>query len=210
MDLLRKLREQTGWSQDRLAAITGVDKRTIQQIEQGEVLPSLQTATTLATALGVLPIDLIQYSGLRARLRTALMNWQHQAPTPDELAALSNDLRPLVATFCEGVAGLDADEEKMMGVKAGIESLHRQWTELTKENAEDWSSIRAVAERETTLPLLARMDERSEILKHNADRTAYFWRKLQELLEHHTSRALALATVASLLDAAVDAYDVRN
>lgn len=210
MDLLRELREQKGWSPDHLAGITGVDERAIQQIEQGEVLPSLQTATTLATALGVLPTDLIQYSGLRARLWTALMNWQHDAPTPDELAALSNDLRPLVATFCEGVAGLSADEKKMMGVKAGLESLHRQWTELMKDNAEDWSNIRAGADLETTLPLLARMDERAEIVKQNTDLAAYFWQKLQELLEHHTSQALTLATVASLLEAAVDAYGVRD
>jgi transcriptional regulator with XRE-family HTH domain len=210
MDLLRKLREQNGWSPDHLATITGVDSRTIERIEQGEVLPSLHTGAMLAIALSVPLTDLIQNSGLLARLRTALMTWQHQAPTPDELAALPSGVRPLIASFCEGVARLNANEETMKSVKVELESLHRQSMELLEKNAQAWSNIRAGADRETTLPLLAEMEERSGTLQQHSRRASHLLQKLQELFERHTSQAVALATVASMLDAAIGAHGVRD
>jgi len=135
----------------------------------------------------------------------ALMRCQQRAPTPDELAALPNDLRPLVASFCEGVAGLDANEEAMKSLKVELESLHRQAMELLEKNAEAWSNIRAGADRETTLALVAEMGERSAALRQNSDRASRAWRRLQEIFERRTSQAGALATVASLLDAGLNA-----
>ena len=37
MDLVRRLREQRGWSQEQLAKVAEISKRTIQRIESGEV-----------------------------------------------------------------------------------------------------------------------------------------------------------------------------
>jgi transcriptional regulator with XRE-family HTH domain len=205
MPLLRKVREQNGWSRDHLAAMTGVDSRTIQRIEQGEVLLSLQTGAMLATALGVPLTDLIQYSGLGGRLRMALMRCQQRAPTRDELAALPNDLWPLVASFCEAVAGLNADEETMKSIEVELESLHRQAMELLEKNDQAWSNIRGCADRETTLPLVAEMGKRSAALRQNSDRASRAWRRLQEIFERHTSQAAAMGTVGSLLDAGLNA-----
>lgn len=49
---LRELRLKKGWSQDHLAMVTSLSKRTIQRIESG-TLASLETANSLVCALGL-------------------------------------------------------------------------------------------------------------------------------------------------------------
>jgi transcriptional regulator with XRE-family HTH domain len=58
---LKKLREQKGLSQDRLAKLADIANNTIIKIEQGENKnPTLDTLKKLAEALGVSVDDLIK------------------------------------------------------------------------------------------------------------------------------------------------------
>jgi transcriptional regulator with XRE-family HTH domain len=53
MDELRRIRNERGLSQQRLAGLAGVDKVTIVHIEGGKVSPKVETLEKLATALEV-------------------------------------------------------------------------------------------------------------------------------------------------------------
>jgi transcriptional regulator with XRE-family HTH domain len=56
---LRRIREERGLSQADLAAASGVDRATINQVEGDRRSPTLATLNKLADALGVEPADLI-------------------------------------------------------------------------------------------------------------------------------------------------------
>lgn len=52
MQELRRMREDKGWTQQRLADESGVDRATISQIESGRRSPSIDTLEKLAGAIG--------------------------------------------------------------------------------------------------------------------------------------------------------------
>lgn len=51
-EIIRQLREERAWSQEHLAAVTGLSLRTIQRVES-EANASAETRMSLATAFGV-------------------------------------------------------------------------------------------------------------------------------------------------------------
>jgi len=53
MEELRRIRGSRGWSQQKLADVSGVNKATINQIERGRRSPNIETLEKLADALGV-------------------------------------------------------------------------------------------------------------------------------------------------------------
>ncbi len=55
---LRRLRTEAGLTQETLARLVGVTRRTIGSIERGEYVPSVTLALRLQCALGV-PVDRI-------------------------------------------------------------------------------------------------------------------------------------------------------
>ncbi|HWU69964.1 MAG TPA: helix-turn-helix transcriptional regulator [Pseudoxanthomonas sp.] len=55
--LIRKLREDKGWSQEHLAAVSGLSVRTIQRLE-AEGNASLESRSAITLALGVEPLAL--------------------------------------------------------------------------------------------------------------------------------------------------------
>lgn len=55
--LVRKLREDRGWSQEHLAAVSGLSARTIQRLET-EGNASLESRSALAAAFKVEPVQL--------------------------------------------------------------------------------------------------------------------------------------------------------
>ncbi len=57
--IVRKLRLQRGWSQEQLAAFTGLSVRTIQRIEQGQQ-PGLESLKALAA---VFELEVAQLDG---------------------------------------------------------------------------------------------------------------------------------------------------
>jgi transcriptional regulator with XRE-family HTH domain len=53
MEELRRIRDSQGWSQQKLADVSGVNKATINQIERGRRSPNIETLEKLADALRV-------------------------------------------------------------------------------------------------------------------------------------------------------------
>ena len=56
---LAEVRRAKGWTQEQLAAASGVHRVTIARIENGKASPNVETLERLARALGVLVDDLI-------------------------------------------------------------------------------------------------------------------------------------------------------
>ena len=46
-------REHHGFSQDQLAQLAGIDRKTVNRIENGHFSPSIDTLTRLSVALGI-------------------------------------------------------------------------------------------------------------------------------------------------------------
>jgi transcriptional regulator with XRE-family HTH domain len=64
---VRELRTARGWPQAQLAAVCGVDERTIRRIESGAVTPSLETLQALAQALETDVAELRRWAGEDAK-----------------------------------------------------------------------------------------------------------------------------------------------
>ncbi|MYM37957.1 helix-turn-helix domain-containing protein [Duganella qianjiadongensis] len=62
---VRALREALGWSQERLAENSNLNRSYIGEIERGVVIASLQTVEKLAAALQVTPADLLAHGASR-------------------------------------------------------------------------------------------------------------------------------------------------
>jgi putative transcriptional regulator len=63
---LRKLRTDAELSQDNLAQLAGIDRKTINRIENGHFSPTLDTITRLCAVLKITPSNLLS-SGKTAR-----------------------------------------------------------------------------------------------------------------------------------------------
>lgn len=57
---LYELRQDNNLSQARLAEIAGVDRKTINRIENGHFSPALDTIVRLCVALGVNPSEILK------------------------------------------------------------------------------------------------------------------------------------------------------
>ncbi|KQP20046.1 helix-turn-helix transcriptional regulator [Pseudorhodoferax sp. Leaf267] len=68
---VRQLREQRGWSQEQLAALSGLNRSYVGEIERGQVIVSIVTVQKLASALE------LDAAGLLAR--SAQIGKQRQA-----------------------------------------------------------------------------------------------------------------------------------
>jgi transcriptional regulator with XRE-family HTH domain len=208
MNLVRRLREERGWSQDHLASVAGLGKRTIQRLELGQVSPCPETTMALAQALGVEPGELSRNSGLRARLRTLMRKWRRQPPTPEELAELPDDLRPGFTAFYDGLARLKAEEEEIRRIEAQSSALHDERMKSMNEDAIAWRAIRADGDYESTLRLLEEMRVRAEGLQTKSDQSAEISRSLFERAGKHVALAADLTMVASRVDAVLYSYGV--
>jgi transcriptional regulator with XRE-family HTH domain len=67
---VRQLREQRGWSQDHLAALSGLNRSYVGEVERGRAIASLVTVYKLARALQLDAAELLAHSDkLRAQRR---------------------------------------------------------------------------------------------------------------------------------------------
>ncbi len=67
---LRSLRKARGWTQEELAAASGLTRSHISRLEGGDIqLPSRDRLLRLATALGTTPDDLLAAAGYRVEER---------------------------------------------------------------------------------------------------------------------------------------------
>ena len=57
---LRKLRTDAELSQDNLAQLAGIDRKTINRIENGHFSPTLDTITPLCAVLKITPSNLLR------------------------------------------------------------------------------------------------------------------------------------------------------
>ncbi len=57
--VVRQLREQRGWSQERLAELADINRSYLGEIERAHAVPSLATVGKLAAALGQTPASLL-------------------------------------------------------------------------------------------------------------------------------------------------------
>jgi transcriptional regulator with XRE-family HTH domain len=57
-----QLRQRVEWTQEKLAEVSGFDRKTINRIENGRHSASLDRVFVLAYALGVEPIELFRWS----------------------------------------------------------------------------------------------------------------------------------------------------
>lgn len=64
---IKELRKKRGYSQEKLAEIVDVNFRTIQRIETGKNIPTLETLVKLAQALEVTMKDLFTYECFKSR-----------------------------------------------------------------------------------------------------------------------------------------------
>ncbi len=53
MESVRQIRKERGWSQERTAAVAGIDRVTLVHIETGKSSPTVETLQKLASALAV-------------------------------------------------------------------------------------------------------------------------------------------------------------
>lgn len=59
---VKRLRDERGWSQEQLAAVSNIDVNQISRIENGRHAASLHTIKALATALGKYPDELLRFA----------------------------------------------------------------------------------------------------------------------------------------------------
>jgi transcriptional regulator with XRE-family HTH domain len=57
---VRRLREERGWSQERLAEAADMNRSYVGELERGIAMPSLQTIYKLAAALTTTPSALLE------------------------------------------------------------------------------------------------------------------------------------------------------
>lgn len=62
---VRRLRETRGWSQERLAERSDLNRSYVGELERGEAIPSLATIAKLASAFGLTPSSLMAQSEAR-------------------------------------------------------------------------------------------------------------------------------------------------
>src|SRR5262245_37924631 len=114
MNLLKKLRENKGWSQIDLADAAGVGKATVERIEAGTVSPSPNAAKALAAVFDVEAGDIIEWCGLRGRLRDLAETLLERDPLPSELKGLPADIKSTIEHYVQSrsaaAANLDAGE----------------------------------------------------------------------------------------------------
>lgn len=101
MDIIRRLREAKGWSQEELAAAADVGRATIQRVERGRVVPSRETLRALASALDVDARHLVQRTGLVRALTQVMQVTLKRDPSVEELRVLPSRSRALFESFCD-------------------------------------------------------------------------------------------------------------
>lgn len=72
---IKRIREQKGYSQERLAELSGLSLRTIQRVENGETQPHGDTLHRLTDALGVSMDDIIEWKKKEDKTYLTVVNF---------------------------------------------------------------------------------------------------------------------------------------
>lgn len=208
MNLVKELRERKGWSQEHLAAVSGVGKRTIQRVEAGEVLPSAETAMALAEHLETLPNEIMNWSGLRSHLRACLAAWNSRPPTKHELQGVPSHLRPLFAAFHDGMASLKSCQDSFARLTEESHRLHERAMSILDESGADLRAVSLAVDPASALEALNRIMARRAAWDDAQALQADLRERLRQTSERMMRTSREIARVASRLDRELDAYDV--
>ena len=87
-------------TQDQLARESGVGKKTIQRIELGRVVSKLDTAKSLADALGVDPTAIVEGAGLLRRVNATMPKVldERAAIGEQDLNGMPDDIKELAGS----------------------------------------------------------------------------------------------------------------
>ncbi len=120
MEELTRLRMERGWSQQRLAEESSVNKATINQIERGRRSPNIETLEKLADALGVGIGDFFP------KAQASLFENSEQRRAPDPLAwtayinELATDLEEWSFGFHKGGDPAELPEREFLAFVGGV------------------------------------------------------------------------------------------
>lgn len=116
-DLVRKLREERAWSQEELAAKSGISQFAVSRIETGRVVPDLHTWDRIARSFGFMAGDLLPNSfGFATAAR-------EYAPVVKKLSAMDADQR---------AAALKAIDAVLAMRESAAEDARRHVLDVTK------------------------------------------------------------------------------
>jgi transcriptional regulator with XRE-family HTH domain len=116
MEELRRMREQLGWTQQRLANESGVDRATISQVEGGRRSPSIATLESLAEAMGTEVADFFP------KVQAPLF-MHEQVAEPRRPEAIINELREWRQTAAHVQEWARVDRTELLDT----EELPRGW-----------------------------------------------------------------------------------
>lgn len=138
MEELTRLRVEQGWSQQRLAEESGVNKATINQIERGRRSPNVETLEKLADALGVGVADF--FPKAQAPL------WSDSTPTERRFSILPEAVISTVDKWTSIVSEPDTNERESFGIAHAAGALGDSIEDLVDEAS--WESLPGREQRE--------------------------------------------------------------
>lgn len=118
--IVRKLRLQRGWSQEQLAALTGLNVRTIQRIERGQQ-PSLESQASLAS---VFKVDISTFSDGDESMKNNATTTERVSLEADEREALDY-VKGLIGFYSHLLSFVVI--MSMTGIALGIQSFTFFW-----------------------------------------------------------------------------------
>jgi transcriptional regulator with XRE-family HTH domain len=141
MEQLKRLREERGLSQVKLAARADLNPATVNQIERGARNASAGTLRKLASALDVSLVDLIEESGSgkahrRSSLEPSLLNGLEDER---RLSRFSEAIIAAAGRWGEAMSNVDTSDSKRFGLIDAALTLSDVISE--RAEAEDWDAL---------------------------------------------------------------------
>src|SRR5215216_1557915 len=140
MEQLKRLREERGLSQVKLAARADLNPATVNQIERGARNASAGTLRKLARAKDVRLVDLIEESGsgkaARSSLEPSLLNGLEDER---RLSRFSEAIIAAAGRWGEAMSNVDTSDSKRFGLIDAALTLSDVISE--RAEAEDWDAL---------------------------------------------------------------------
>ena len=160
---IKRLREERGWSQPRLAVAAGVAVSAVSQIENGRRSPNVSTLDKLAEAFGVEVAEFFPKAPRRSSLEPSLFNGLDEERLQGVLAEIRENFRETregLEIYCGAwerrIAVGDLDRESVQGfleagdplIPAAIDAVMHEITAISHlfDPAEDQVSEKMLAE----------------------------------------------------------------
>jgi len=157
MEELTRLRVEQGWSQQRLADESGVNKATINQIERGRRSPNVETLEKLADALGVGVADF--FPKAQAPL------WSDESAPGRRSSIFPEAIVTTVDKWIEIVSDPGTNNRKSFGVADAASALGHSIEDFADEAS--WDSLPGREQRQ----IIRVMEKITEILESINQRT---------------------------------------